>query len=579
MVNELTRKIDFLVQTVIQGSHSIPSTDIEGDDQSSLHSRASTVLIDAANDVAEAVRLMQAQSQTTPNETFNRVESWRRHQEATANEASSATSTTSTIHPIQPTPPSSFATVSEMTETPAENSDSEDELEVDELEQCLREAATEYEKPCHGDAELFYREATAMAESMSPKKQERFGLYDIQLKTATCCFFKNNFKEAEKLATQVKDRDTVKAADQIQILDATYLLAEILLCNGKYKDAERECRAVWKGRYKILGKEHPSCFMSLSLLSVIMEMQGNYARAITYKNMIPENATDAIVKARRKRIIDPTATGVASTKSKQDKPLGKVRNITPEAKAKGTDEFLNKVVRSNGDARIGSLLYDACNQGLVNLVHLLLTGWSPRFELYMPGYKGQSFIGTEDFSLWWGTIPETVMHAAIRNKHFEVAKLLLDAGAPVSIVDGQGKGPDFAALLQDRQGIPGINQLLVEAGIPIMEPDYMIGSRRNVWHGPIVDVKFCEQWLSEHKKWTTACYEARFSVLYQSIESKDFLFIDHMIEVMGKNFTKKTDDRGQSLATIANNKTGDWRWLDVRITEFYEARNKPRPAW
>ncbi|KUJ12882.1 uncharacterized protein LY89DRAFT_195988 [Mollisia scopiformis] len=519
IINDLNRKIDLLVQLITQTS-SAHRSDIEGDDQNSLHSHANTELIDAVNNVAKAAKLIQSQSHTShpPSQTFDHVESWRQQLRAAANEASSQASTTSTAHPSQRTPPSSLETSSETTETPAhDESDSEDELELEVLEQCLQEANAALKKSRHEDAALFYREAFSIAESLSPKKQERFGLSDVRLRTAVCCFFENNFKEAEKIATEVKNRETISPtnADRIRKLDATQLLAEIYLCSGKYREAEKECRAAWKGRYKALGKQDLSCFVSLSLLSLIMEMQGNYARAITYKNMIPSNINDATVRARRDRVIESAAGGPAIMHSKN---IAKVKNITPEARAKGIDEFFNKFVRNSDDSSVGRLLYDACGQGLANLVHLLLTGWSPRFELYMPGHQGKSTVTTKDIAAVYGPFQETVLHAAIQGGNVAVFKLLLEAGADLKTTEGR---EIFRGLIKSK------DSALI---------DHIMGS-------------------------------------------KDSQLIDYMIGKLGPDFTALKDPRGRNLAAIARDTTGGWEWLNERIDNWYSSRNRTRPAW
>lgn len=88
-------------------------------------------------------------------------------------------------------------------------------------------------------------------------------------------------------------------------------MAIALRAQGKYAEAEQECRAVLKVQERVLGAEHPDVALSWLILALCLEAQKQLPEALAFmqlaeqgwtKALGPDHPQTKLAKAGRERI-------------------------------------------------------------------------------------------------------------------------------------------------------------------------------------------------------------------------------------------------------------------------------------
>ncbi|KAF4626348.1 hypothetical protein G7Y89_g11809 [Cudoniella acicularis] len=318
------------------------------------------------------------------------------------------------------------------------NDSEDDEFEIEVIEASLSVAHSEFAKPNYSTAEPYFHRVYNLAKNMSVPTQNRLHLKDVQLKASLCSLHLGNFEKAESVLQDLRCTPPASQQDFIWSLDASHRMAEIHISNNNVEKAEDECRRALAGRRKVLGKDHPSYFETLSLLSMIMEFKGDRILAESYRIMIKEDVLDPLVQSRRRRKVNTFNVRTSTTNRK----IGDVEDMSPEDKELGLGEIKsNLLVHKQESLTAHSLLHDACEKGLYSAAHFLLMGYPiPRQYTLLTATQDIGTLQPEDLLLKKAN-GQTVLHAAAYGGNIDIVKLLFVAGAVKTRKDDSGKYP------------------------------------------------------------------------------------------------------------------------------------------
>ena len=166
---------------------------------------------------------------------------------------------------------------------PSYHSDSDDDIDKA-LLQRLRELAVESRhQGDHARAENFYRKVIARSEA----SDSNYGPQDLvqdRVDLAYACLRQRKWADAEAIILPIAMER--KLAD-VAVYVGLHALAVAHMHSSDFAKAEQCCkRALW-GKRKILGKETPSCWETLGLLSRICEARGETEEAEAHRTFIP----------------------------------------------------------------------------------------------------------------------------------------------------------------------------------------------------------------------------------------------------------------------------------------------------
>ncbi|KAH6622583.1 hypothetical protein F5144DRAFT_622756 [Chaetomium tenue] len=166
---------------------------------------------------------------------------------------------------------------------PSYHSDSDDDID-EALIKRLRELAVESRhKGDHLKAENFYRKVINRSEA-SESNYDPQDLVEDKINLAYACLHQRKWADAEAIILPIAMER--KLAD-ITIYIGLHALALAHMDGSNFAMAERCCkRALW-GKRKILGKENPSCWESLALLSRLCKARGDPEEAEAHQTFIP----------------------------------------------------------------------------------------------------------------------------------------------------------------------------------------------------------------------------------------------------------------------------------------------------
>ncbi|RKK25267.1 hypothetical protein BFJ65_g3174 [Fusarium oxysporum f. sp. cepae] len=175
--------------------------------------------------------------------------------------------------------------VNEESRSPADaDSDSETEFarRIEELA-IKNEADGDHEK-----AEQFYRGAIEHGESSSRPVSD---ITAMRIRLAYACMRQKKWTEADEVITPIAfERKT----NDILVYHGMHALALAYLDDSKLEEAEKYCkRALW-GKRKVLGKDHLSCWETLTLLVSICTARNKTMEAEVHRSFIPNYETIAI---------------------------------------------------------------------------------------------------------------------------------------------------------------------------------------------------------------------------------------------------------------------------------------------
>jgi tetratricopeptide (TPR) repeat protein len=170
-----------------------------------------------------------------------------------------------------------------------ENSDEDDDLEYEILQEFLKRGFASYEKGDWAKAELYIRRAIDSSKTLPLDKVRLKGidLEAAQFQIAICAFHQKRFDEADaetlELRTARPASNEPKNTTLRRIL-SVYLFAEICFERKKLEEAHKCCRKARSMRRKLLGETvwlETNCF---ALLSAIAAAQGDNLMAEVYED-------------------------------------------------------------------------------------------------------------------------------------------------------------------------------------------------------------------------------------------------------------------------------------------------------
>ncbi|KXX77095.1 Kinesin light chain 1 [Madurella mycetomatis] len=166
---------------------------------------------------------------------------------------------------------------------PSYHSDSDDDIDKALLKR-LRELAVESrQKGDYAKAENFYRKVI----NRSEVSESNYGPQDLiqdRINLAYACLHQRKWADAEAIILPIAMER--KLAD-IAVYVSLHALALAHMHSSDFAKADLCCkRALW-GKRKIFGKENPSCWETLALLSRICEARGETEEAEAHRTFIP----------------------------------------------------------------------------------------------------------------------------------------------------------------------------------------------------------------------------------------------------------------------------------------------------
>ncbi|RKL21866.1 hypothetical protein BFJ68_g2176 [Fusarium oxysporum] len=140
----------------------------------------------------------------------------------------------------------------------------------------------------HAKAEQFYRGAIEHGESSSRPVSD---ITAMRIRLAYACMRQKKWTEADEVITPIAfERKT----NDILVYHGMHALALAYLDDSKLEEAEKYCkRALW-GKRKVLGKDHLSCWETLTLLVSICTARNKTMEAEVHRSFIPNYETIAI---------------------------------------------------------------------------------------------------------------------------------------------------------------------------------------------------------------------------------------------------------------------------------------------
>lgn len=166
---------------------------------------------------------------------------------------------------------------------PSYHSDSDDDIDKA-LLQRLRELAVESRhQGDHARAENFYRKVIARSEA----SDSNYGPQDLvqdRVDLAYACLRQRKWADAEAIILPIAmERKLANVAVYVGL----HALAVAHMHSSDFAKAEQCCKLALWGQRKILGKETPSCWETLALLSRICEARGETEEAEAHRTFIP----------------------------------------------------------------------------------------------------------------------------------------------------------------------------------------------------------------------------------------------------------------------------------------------------
>ncbi|KAF4953083.1 hypothetical protein FGADI_6233 [Fusarium gaditjirri] len=137
----------------------------------------------------------------------------------------------------------------------------------------------------HAKAEQFYRGAIEHGQSSSRPVSD---ITTMRIRLAYACMRQEKWTEADEVITPIAfERKT----NDILVYHGMHALALAYLDDSKLEEAERYCkRALW-GKRKVLGKDHLSCWETLTLLVTICKARNKTMEAEVHRSFIPNYET------------------------------------------------------------------------------------------------------------------------------------------------------------------------------------------------------------------------------------------------------------------------------------------------
>ncbi|KAH6848057.1 hypothetical protein B0I37DRAFT_156498 [Chaetomium sp. MPI-CAGE-AT-0009] len=167
--------------------------------------------------------------------------------------------------------------------SPSHHSDSDDDIDEALLKRLRELAVDSRQKGDYPKAENFYRKVINRSEANESKYAPQ-DLVQDRIHLAYACLHQRKWADAEAIILPMA---TERKLADIAVYVGLHALALVHLHSSDFAKADQCCkRALW-GKRKILGKENPSCWETLALLSRICGARGETEEAEAHRTFIP----------------------------------------------------------------------------------------------------------------------------------------------------------------------------------------------------------------------------------------------------------------------------------------------------
>lgn len=165
--------------------------------------------------------------------------------------------------------------------------DFEDELAIDSTAAALESGNAAFERNDYEEADSFLQEALTLVQALPVRLRSGYNLSDVHYKLAVSAFYLHDAATAQAALVTVVEQNSKSKDDGLRLCTAGHLLSQTYVRTGEFDLARATCENAYRGRRKILGKDHESCYESLALLARICALQGHGSRGKVYFSMIP----------------------------------------------------------------------------------------------------------------------------------------------------------------------------------------------------------------------------------------------------------------------------------------------------
>ncbi|KAL9051191.1 MAG: hypothetical protein Q9162_006169 [Coniocarpon cinnabarinum] len=196
--------------------------------------------------------------------------------------------------PTAPTEPTSTAG-----EEPEIDSDSDEKLQSELVDNLVRKGNASYKQQDFGRAHQYFKDSLKEAKELPVRLRNRSNLEDARLKLATCYIYSGEIGQAEASLRAIADdhhRKSIRESDQLnddqqasRLCEASYLLAVVLYRLGEFVEARSYCRKSIIGRQRTVGKRHTTVYQSYLLMVQIYEAEENSSVASIFQEWIPDS--------------------------------------------------------------------------------------------------------------------------------------------------------------------------------------------------------------------------------------------------------------------------------------------------
>ena len=173
------------------------------------------------------------------------------------------------------------------------DSDAEGELEFEVIQGLLLKADVMFSQKRWADAEATYLHTFERVKALSLTRRAQLDLKQASLSRAQASLNlaqahakEDRFNESRDILTVLIQEHSRDEEHACIILDASYLLSQILLLSKDYDEAEKICKRTVLGRRRVLGKDDPASLEAIRLLIEIYTEKGDDQEASAWVEML-----------------------------------------------------------------------------------------------------------------------------------------------------------------------------------------------------------------------------------------------------------------------------------------------------
>ena len=168
------------------------------------------------------------------------------------------------------------------------DSDTEDELDWEVLQNLVKKANHFYDLGLFSEAEKGFRDTLRLSQSLGISKKAEFDISAASLKLARSCLQQQKLRESEAILLELLDKSASNKAQRELRLDAYYTLSELYLLTREHAKAKAYCKKSVAGRRKLLGHDDKSVYDAIHMLVFICIIKGEKHEADALSELLPQ---------------------------------------------------------------------------------------------------------------------------------------------------------------------------------------------------------------------------------------------------------------------------------------------------